>query len=116
MTAKEIERAKSKLPHGNGWWDRSTKEEKKIYAELACRTMINSILVYGWKPIKDDGSLSKYLRDYSVKGASEMYYVGEQRVRELIAEQEEDFKKATVSVGAYTDYEGCTYNSCDWGD
>lgn len=116
MTGKQIKEAQDKLPHGMGCWRKMTDEQKREYAELACRNMINSILVYGGRPIKEDGSLDQYLSRYYKKGESEMHYVGEERVRKLVAEQQEDFKKATVNVGVYTDHDGCTYNSVSWGD
>ena len=112
MTDKQIRDAKCKLPQ----WRDMTDNQKQEYAELACRDMINSILIYGSKPVKDDGSLDRYLSMYYKKGESTMYYIGEKRVRNLIEEQKKDFAKATVTVGVYTDHEGCSYNSCNWGD
>lgn len=110
MTDKQIRDAKNKLPQ----WKNMTDEQKQEYAELSCRDMINSILIYGNKPVKDDGSLNQYLSMYYKKGESTMHYIGEKRVRELIEEQQRDFAKATVTVGVYTDHEGCIYNSCSW--
>lgn len=106
MTGKQIRAAKNTLPSFRKYDSWSTAQ-KKLDRELMCREMINSILIYGGKP------RSEYNRRYMDSYRKEL---GEKRVEELIREQEEDFAKAKVVHGVYTDHEGCTYNSCKWAD
>ena len=126
MTQKQIEKAKDELYfkyYGNECrvpenlkqpW---TKEDEVLMEELSCRNMINSMLIYHDSVEKGSWSYNRYLMSY-VTGTVYNHYHGlltEQRVDELIAEQKESFKKATVSFAGY-DSEGVSYNSCDWGD
>ena len=118
MTEKEIKAAMDKIPHGYKAYNTATEEQKREYAELSCREMINSIMIYGNvnSPYnEEEDKLDKYLED-RWKDKDSMFYVPRQRIIELVKEQQEDFKKAIVRVGVYTDSEGCTYNSCVWGD
>ena len=113
MTEKQIRSAKDSLPRLGDM----NEEQKRAYAELGCREMINSIMIYGNinSPYNEKtGKLDYYLRDY----ARDSGYngIGKERVLELIREQQADFAKAKVNYGVYTDSEGCTYNSCTWGD
>lgn len=124
MTAKEIERAKEELYtkyYGNNpripkyllhsW----TNEDMQLEKELACREMINCCLIYD-SPIRYDDY--DYHNDYEYKKyiASDSRGLSMERIDELIAEQRESFKKAIVSRDVFTDSEGVSYNSCDWGD
>jgi hypothetical protein len=104
MTRKQIESIKSTLPR----FEEKTEEQKKTYKELFCREMINSILIYGGKPRKENGEYGKYLQDY-------VNELGKDKVDELIDEQEEEFSKAIVGY-AGTDNEGLSYNYCRWAD
>lgn len=108
MTGKEIDKVKSTDNY---------RTDEQLRKEIFCREMINSIMIYdGINAVYEkDGKLNKYLQKYANKW-QDFYYIGEERVRELIKEQQEDFKKAVVQVGVYTDYEGCTYNTCVWAD
>lgn len=104
MTRKQIESIKSTLPR----FEERTEEQKKTYKELFCREMINSILIYGDKPRKENGEYDKYLQDY-------VNELGKDKVDELIDEQEEDFSKAIVGYSG-TDNDGLSYNYCRWAD
>lgn len=113
MTEKQITALKNTLPPCS----KQTDEQKHLAKELRCRTMINSIMIYGNinSPYNEKtGEFDYYLRDY-VNG-SEFFHLGKERVLELVREQQEDFKHAKVRRSVYTDGEGCTYNSCDWAD
>ena len=113
MTNKQIRAAKDSLPRLRDM----NEEQEKIYRELSCREMINSIMIYGNinSPYNEKtGKLDYYLLDYAKD--SGFYGIGKQRVLELVREQQADFAKANVNYGVYTDGEGCTYNSCNWGD
>ena len=113
MTDKQIRVAKDSLPRLMDM----NKEQENVYAELSCREMINSIMIYGNinSPYNEKtGELDYYLRDYAKD--SGFHGIGKQRVIELVREQQADFAKAKVNCGVYTDGEGCTYNSCTWGD
>ena len=105
MTGKQIQAARATLPSG---YAQRTEEERKLERELFCREMINSILIYdGVKAL--DEEMDRYLLRY-VKELSK------ERVLELIKEQVADFEKAIVKRNVYTDWEGCTYNTCLWAD
>lgn len=82
-----------------------TDSVKKEWEQLHCRGMINSILCYG-------GELSienRYLKPY-------VDTLGVAIVNRLIAEQKEDFSKATVLQNTFTDDEGLSYNTIVWAD
>lgn len=116
MTEKQIRNAWDALPKSLGSYEKMTTEQKKEYAELSCRDMINSIMIYESidSPYNEkEDKLDKYLEDRH-KDKSSMFYVPRDRIIELVREQQEDFKKAKVIHGVYTDHEGCTYNSCIW--
>lgn len=104
MTRKQIETIKSTLPR----FEKMTEEQIQTCRELYCRGMINSILIYGGKPRKENGEYNKYLKSY-------VNELGKDKVDELIGEQEEDFSKAIVGY-AGTDNEGVSYNYCRWAD
>lgn len=116
MTRKQIEAAMSKIPHAFDTYKFATKAQKKEYAELSCRDMINSLLVYGYSAYnKETDEMSKYLNSFW-QDKSSMFYVPRKRIIALVQEQEQDFAQAEVRLGVYTDGEGCTYNSCVWAD
>lgn len=104
MTRKQIESVMSTLPR----FEERTEEQRQTYKELSCREMVNSILIYGGKPRKENGEYDKYLKSY-------VNELGKDKVDELIGEQEEDFSKAIVGY-AGTDSEGVSYNYCRWAD
>lgn len=93
-----------------------TKKDKILKEELSCRGMINSILIYGDSADKGSYSYDRYLKPYTVKGTWHDGLINEKRLAELVAEQKADLAKAVVRTNAYTDSEGCTYNSCTWAD
>jgi len=113
MTGKQIKAAQDSLPRLGSM----NEEQVKLHAELSCREMINSIMIYGninspynEKTEKLNYYLLKYAKD------SGFYGIGKERVLELIREQQADFANAKVNCGVYTDGEGCVYNSVSWGD
>ena len=141
MTDKQIKAAKDRLPRLRDM----NEEQEREYAELSCREMINSILCYHGERglFTENGDLNRYLyrkgSDHEYYGIinspynekedkldryleerwqkrSSMFYVPRKRIIELVKEQQSDFAKAVVKSGVYTDYEGCTYNSCVWAD
>ena len=117
MTGKQIRLAMDAIPHGFKDYNSATKQQKKEYAELSCREMINSIMIYGNinSPYNEkEDKLDRYLEErWQERG---MFYVPRKRIIELVKEQQADFAKAVVKSGVYTDYEGCTYNTCVWAD
>lgn len=110
MTAKQIEEAQKALP---GFMKPMTQQQRCQHDELSCRNMINSCLIYGsarfgfYDP--KTGQFGHYAKDYIKK-------LGEETVVRLYNEQAGDFSKAIVKYGVHTDSEGCTYNTCIWGD
>jgi hypothetical protein len=117
MTGKQIRLAMDAIPHGIKSYHSETKQQKREYAELSCREMINSIMIYGNinSPYNEkEDKLNNYLEErWQERG---MFYVPRKRIIELVKEQQADFAKAVVKSGVYTDYEGCTYNTCVWAD
>lgn len=117
MTDKQIQTLKDTLPKGIGSWQQMTHEQRVLCRELALREYINSCLIYNSEyHIIKDGQLNPELKGTTWAPAYINDYVSEERAMELYHEQKESFKKATVKVGVFTDFEGCTYNSCVWGD
>lgn len=117
MTDKQIRAAKDAIPHGFKDYQSSTKQQKREYADLACRELINSIMIYGNinSPYNEkEDELDRYLEERWQKHG--MFYVPRKRIIELVKEQQADFAKAEVRHGVYTDHEGCTYNICVWAD
>lgn len=106
-------------------------KELKEHKELSCRDMVNSILIYHFAPKQTEvlnnitGEVipvsemilkDRYMDDYARNKKVNFLYIGEKRVKEIISEQMDDYSKAEVNIGCYTDHEGCTYNSCRWAD
>jgi len=125
MTQKQIEKAKDELnfkyygdevripANEKQPW---TKKDKVLMEELSCRDMINSMLIYGSNTDEGSWAFNKYLASYYEGNVWHKALLTKERVLELVAEQNADFAKATVHHNVYEDSEGCTYNSCDWGD
>lgn len=115
MTQKEIDLAKVTLPHlCSVPLEHWTKEQRHLDAEISCREMINSCLVYGgingfWEECDWRFGDKSYAAPY-------VRALGLERVKELVSEQETDFSKAKVYRGVFTDSEGVTYSSIRWGD
>lgn len=114
MTQREIDAAKKTLPSLFDWktW---TEEQKRLDEELSCREMINSCLTYDgieafWRECTWRVGRDKSYADPHIRA------LGLERVKQLVAEQEADFAKATVLRDVFTDSEGVTYNSVRWGD
>ncbi|MCD7794703.1 MAG: hypothetical protein LUC96_10365 [Alistipes sp.] len=110
MTEKQIEAAIKALPR---LLEPRTPAQSRQLEELSCREMINSCLIYHsarydfYDPKTKE--FGRYAKDY-------VESLGEETVVRLYNEQAEDFSKAIVRHGVYTDSEGCTYNSCTWAD
>ena len=108
MTEKEINEAYKPI-RGKLYKD-MTENEIKLYQELSCREMINAILCYdGISGLYTDNGYNEYLLKYLDK-------LGEKRLMELIYEQQGSFAAAKVYRNVYTDNEGISYNSIEWGD
>lgn len=115
MTQREIDLAKATLPRPCSIpWEDWTDEQHRLDAELSCREMINSCLVYE--------GINGFWREHEWRFGDKSYAaphvraLGLERVKELVAEQEADFAKAKVSRDVFTDSEGVTYNSIRWDD
>lgn len=99
MTDKEITRREDEIYYrvykGGvriGKWNLFTDAEKRELAELQCRQMINSILVYwGENSVTDKSSYcyERYLKDDEEE-------LGTETVDRLVKEQIEDFSKAVT--------------------
>ncbi len=103
MTHKQLVAAKEKWQEAKG----SAHEG----AELHCIEMMHSILIYDYFPEEIKFTFPEdnyYLQDYIKE-------LGIERVKELWAEQVEDFRHAKVGY-AGTDPDGCQYNYCKWAD
>lgn len=77
--------------------------------EISCISMIHSILTYGSNRDIDTLIKDKYLKDYVDE-------LGEEKVRELLAGEIEEYENATINRNVYTDSEGVTYNSVTFRD
>lgn len=81
------------------------------YYEAQCRSMINSILAYGFDRdaeyvlSREENSYHNYLDKY-------VKTLGRNVVLKLIQEQIDDIDHIEYNV--HTDYEGCSYNSIVW--
>ena len=77
--------------------------------EIWCIEMIHSILTY-----TSDRDIDRLIKDrYLQKYIDEL---GEDKVRELLAGEIEEYKNATINRDVYTDSEGVTYNSVKFRD
>lgn len=129
MTRKQIENLRRSL--GDPFRKNMTEEQIQLDKEISCREMINSILIYEYRPgqttyisfnngVKKETPIEqriiddRYMKKYS-EGDS-YFAIGRDRVLELIKEQLADFSKAIVGHNVYTDFEGCSYNTCKWAD
>ena len=87
-----------------------TKEDKRLYEELDCISMLNSCLAYGVDPFRiRDYCGTSYMTDYEKT-------LGKRRVKQLYEMQVEEFSKTTIISNSYTDSEGCSYNSVIFAD
>lgn len=78
---------------------------------IRCRKMINSILIYHYKPSDADFSFPQpnlHLNEFAIS-------LGWNGVKCLWDEQVKDFKQAQTGY-AGQDFEGCNYNYCKWAD
>ena len=103
MTWKQIKELKNSLPP-RFKRNELTDEQRRMYDELDCISMINSCLIY-WTSFLNSHYKDNYIED-----------LWEKRVIELYNEQKADFDKSQVLSWVYTDAEGCTYNSIKWRD
>ncbi len=97
----------------NGKYIKPPEEYRLRDRELSCISMIDSILCYncrGWQDAErvlkyEETSYHNYLADY-------VDLFGRDKVLELIQGQIDSID--SVSVGVFTDSEGCTYNSINY--
>ena len=96
-----------------GYVNRLPKEQADMFdkeeTELGCIDMIHSILTYGSERNIDNLVQNEYLKRYIDE-------LGEDKVRELLAGEVEEYKNATINKDVYTDGEGVTYNSVTFKD
>lgn len=90
-----------------------TPQQSRLRKELDCREMINCCLIYGSARYNFYDPATKRFGQYAERYVKQL---GEKAVARLYNEQAEDFAKAIVHHGIFTDEEGCTYNSCTWAD
>ena len=119
MTQKEIDAARATLPSlCSVPWQDWTIEQKTLSAELDCRNMINSCLVY--EGIKH--GIALFYEERPSGFFNESYakryicIIGAERVKELVDEQVEDFENAKVNYGVHESADGIVYNSVQWSD
>lgn len=112
MTDKELERNKKEVC-SKPYYETINDEVvySKEYTILACISMINSILAYGYN------DNAKYVLDREINSYHnylEKYInaLGYDKVLSLIQEQINDIDHVNYRV--YEDGEGCTYNSITW--
>lgn len=99
MKKEEIENMQYIMLKSEKWHDEES-EERRIYEEMCCRSMIMSCLIYG-----DDIYTDDYVKQYCD-------ILGDQRVLELCKDQEEYFKNhVIVKKDVYIDGDGISYNS-----
>lgn len=92
-----------------------TKEDQIEFDELDFRGWVNSCLIYSACCKLTEEELTSY-RCANGDTILQLYNVSLSKALEIIEEQKECFKDASVTVGVYTDCEGVTYNSCEWKD
>lgn len=120
MTRKQIEAREAQIYdsvyHGEvrfGKFDQFTEKQKQELAELSCRKMINSILVYnGENAVKNEEGYNykQYLKPREEE-------VGKERLKELISEQIASFKDAKCEwIDGSENFNGGPYKSCKWKD
>lgn len=113
LSDREIDNFSGRLLRGKLYSDLSD-EERRLYEELSCRSMINSILAYtkiDWtgdrpsaKEIVDaqEKKYKNYLKEY-------IDFLGKDRVIELVQEQMDIIEDVDWDIS--TDSEGLSYNS-----
>lgn len=77
--------------------------------ELDCISMIHSILTYSSNHNTEAVLNNKYLQDY-------INSLGIDKVKDLVNQEIEEFKNATINTDVYTDGEGVSYNSVTFKD
>ena len=77
--------------------------------EIGCIRMIHSILTYTSNRNVDELINNRYLEKYIDE-------FGEDKVRELLVNEIDEYSKATINQNVYTDSEGLTYNSVTFSD
>lgn len=118
MTQKQIEARKNAIYFSVykggvriGKTDEFTESQNRELEELACRDMVNSILIYHYEPTQKRIAFPKgnrYLHSYIVT-------LGLDLTKKLWKEQVKDFRKTMVG-NAGSDSEGCTYKCCKCAD
>ena len=98
MRIEEIEKIKKIMLKSDNWHDEES-EERRLYEEMSCRSMIMACLIYDYN-IYTNEHVKKYCD-----------ILGNQRVLELCNQQEEYFKKhIKVTKNIATDADGISYN------
>lgn len=109
-TDKELAKMKAQLPSRiDVPYEEWTDEQKELDRKIACIEMIHSILTYDDIKSADDVMQNKYMQRYIEE-------LGETKVKELVEQEIEEFKSATINKDVYTDSEGVTYNSVTFKD
>lgn len=109
-TDKELNKMKEQLPSRiDVPYEEWTDEQKELDRKIACIEMIHSILTYDDIKSADDVMQNKYMQRYIEE-------LGETKVKELVEQEIEEFKSATINKDVYTDSEGVTYNSVTFKD
>ena len=76
---------------------------------LNCIEMIHSILTYGYTEDENEVLESRYIQKY-------IPLLGEEKVKELVKNEIEEYKQATINKDVWTDSEGVSYNSVKFKD
>lgn len=118
LTDKEADEIKNSLrERGIGWvngvYHKGTPKEERLFDELECVDMINSILAYSlftFKPKNLNSEAEQALKNRYLKTYIES--LGSNRVLELIKGQISAI--SSIKQGVYTDSDGLSYNSIIW--
>lgn len=118
LTDKEAEEIKNSLrERGIGWangvYHKGTLEEERLFDELDCIDMINSILAYSpftFKSENINNEAEQALKNRYLERYKES--LGSNRVKELIKGQISAI--SSIKQNVYTDSDGLSYNRIVW--
>lgn len=82
---------------------------EKEDSEISCISMLHSILTYGGSRDVEELVKDRYLQDYIAE-------LGIDKVKELAAQEIEEYNNAEILKDVHTDSEGVTYNSTRFRD
>lgn len=114
MTQKQINKALTFFNHDvpiKDW----PLSDRTYYAELSCREMINSILIYGEDITEGSPNWKEYIRPYYEKVNWREPLLTKERALQLIREQQYDISQAKIGFSGM-DSEGVSYNYCRFVD